>query len=88
MALRDAGDVVAVDAPTYPGLKRAAEVNRLELVPLPAAGSGLDPNSLAALCKRRRVRAVYTMPALHNPPAGSSARLVAARLSPFHGATA
>ncbi|MEM5438603.1 PLP-dependent aminotransferase family protein [Paraburkholderia diazotrophica] len=67
MALFEPGDVVAVDALTYPGFKLAAEANHLELAPLPAAGRGPDLEALAALCKRRRVRAVYTMPTLHNP---------------------
>jgi DNA-binding transcriptional MocR family regulator len=67
MSLLEPGDVVAVDALTYPGFKLAAELGRLELAPIPAAGNGLDPDALAALCKRRRVRAVYTMPTLHNP---------------------
>lgn len=67
MALLEPGDVVAVDALTYPGFKLAAEANRLELAPIPAAGHGPDLDALAALCKRRRVRAVYAMPTLHNP---------------------
>ncbi|WP_043421389.1 PLP-dependent aminotransferase family protein [Cupriavidus basilensis] len=67
MALLEPGDVVAVDALTYPGFKLAAEANRLELVPIPVAGRGPDLDALAALCKRRRVRAVYAMPTLHNP---------------------
>ncbi|MGN8109299.1 PLP-dependent aminotransferase family protein [Paraburkholderia sp. 22098] len=67
LALLEPGDVVAVDSLTYPGFKLAAEINRLELVAVPAAGNGPDLDALAALCKRRRVRAVYTMPTLHNP---------------------
>ena len=67
MALLQPGDVVAVDALTYPGFKVLAEAQRLELAPIPAAGQGPDLDALEALCKRRRVRAVYTMPTLHNP---------------------
>lgn len=67
MALLQPGDVVAVDALTYPGFKLLAEAHRLELAPIPAAGQGPDLDALEALCKRRRVRAVYTMPTLHNP---------------------
>jgi DNA-binding transcriptional MocR family regulator len=67
MSLLEPGDVVAVDALTYPGFKLAAEANRLELAPIPAAGHGPDLDALAALCRRRRVRAVYAMPTLHNP---------------------
>lgn len=67
MALLQPGDVVAIDALTYPGFKVLAEAHRLELVPIPAAGQGPDLDALEALCKRRRVRAVYAMPTLHNP---------------------
>jgi DNA-binding transcriptional MocR family regulator len=67
MALLQPGDVVAVDALTYPGFKLLAQAHRLELAPLPAAGAGPDLDALAALCRRRRVRAVYAMPTLHNP---------------------
>jgi DNA-binding transcriptional MocR family regulator len=67
MALLRPGDVVAVDALTYPGFKAAAEANRLELVALPADGDGPDLDALEAACKRRRLRAIYAMPTLHNP---------------------
>lgn len=67
MALLQPGDVVAVDALTYPGFKVLAEAQRLELAPIPAAGQGPDLDALEALCKRRRLRAVYAMPTLHNP---------------------
>jgi len=67
MALLRPGDVVATDALTYPGFKVLAEAQHLELLPVPAAGLGPDLDALEALCKRRRVRAVYTMPTLHNP---------------------
>lgn len=67
LALFEPGDVVAVDALTYPGFKLAAQALRLELAPVPAAGNGPDLDALAALCRRRRVRAVYAMPTLHNP---------------------
>lgn len=67
MALLQPGDVVAVDALTYPGFKLLAEASRLELAPIPPAGLGPDPEALDALCRRRRVRALYTMPTLHNP---------------------
>lgn len=67
MALLKPGDVVAVDALTYPGFKVLAETLRLELAPLPAAGAGPDLDALERLCTKRRVRAVYAMPTLHNP---------------------
>jgi DNA-binding transcriptional MocR family regulator len=67
MALLNPGDVVAVDALTYPGFKVLAEQHRLELLPIPAAGQGPDLDALENALQRRRVRAVYAMPTLHNP---------------------
>ncbi|MFS2098290.1 PLP-dependent aminotransferase family protein [Variovorax sp. Varisp85] len=67
MALLQPGDVIAVDALTYPGFKVLAEAQRLELAPIPASGQGPDLDALERLCTQRRVRAVYTMPTLHNP---------------------
>ena len=67
MALLRPGDVVATDALTYPGFKVLAEAHRLELAPITMAGQGPDLDELEAMCKRRRVRAVYMMPTLHNP---------------------
>lgn len=68
MALLQPGDVVAIDALTYPGMKALAHAHRLELAPLPMrAGGGMDLDRLETLCRKRPVRAVYTMPTLHNP---------------------
>ena len=69
-ALLQPGDVVAVDALTYPGFKALAGLLHLTLAPLPAAADGaggFDLDALRRLCARRRVKAVYTMPTLHNP---------------------
>jgi DNA-binding transcriptional MocR family regulator len=67
MGLLKPGDVVAVDALTYSGFKVIAEANRLELVPIPLTEHGPDLDGLERLCRKRRIKAVYTMPTLHNP---------------------
>ena len=67
MALLAPGDAIAVDALTYPGIKALAAAHRLELCALPQTGGQTDLDALAALCRRRRIRAVYSMPTLHNP---------------------
>lgn len=67
MALLRPGDVVAVDALTYPGFKIMAEAFGLELAPIPAAAQGPDLDALERLCASRRVKAVYVMPTMHNP---------------------
>jgi DNA-binding transcriptional MocR family regulator len=55
MALLRPGDAVGVDALTYPGFKVLADLLHLGLVP------GLPPDADAD------VRAIYTMPTVHNP---------------------
>ncbi|PWK40389.1 aminotransferase-like domain-containing protein [Pseudomonas sp. OV226] len=82
MALLKPGDVIAADALTYPGFKLLAEALHLEVVPIPVSDQGPDLDAFAGLCRSRSVRAVYTMPTLHNPlgwvmPADQRARLVA-----------
>ncbi|MEU8528901.1 PLP-dependent aminotransferase family protein [Streptomyces sp. NPDC048629] len=67
MATLNAGDVVAVDALTYPGFKVLAHAFRLDLEPIPTTADGPDLEALEKLCATRPVRAVYTMPTLHNP---------------------
>jgi DNA-binding transcriptional MocR family regulator len=67
MGLLRPGEVVAVDALTYPGFKAVAGALKLELVPLPMGAHGTDLDALEHLCKLRAVRAVYCMPTLHNP---------------------
>ncbi|WP_028621151.1 aminotransferase-like domain-containing protein [Pseudomonas sp. Ant30-3] len=67
MALLKPGDVVAADALTYSGFKVLAQALHLELVPIPASDTGPDLDALESLCRRRPVRAVYSMPTLHNP---------------------
>jgi DNA-binding transcriptional MocR family regulator len=67
MALLKPGDVIAVDALTYSGFKVLAETLHLEIVAIPVTPHGPDLDYLHALCRKRPVRAVYSMPTLHNP---------------------
>jgi DNA-binding transcriptional MocR family regulator len=67
MGLLRPGDVIAADALTYPGFKVLAETLHLELVALPSSENGPDLGALERLCTSRSVRAIYTMPTLHNP---------------------
>lgn len=80
MAALTAGDIVAVDALTYPGFKVLAHALHLDLEPVPTTARGPDLDALERLCATRPVRAVYTMPTLHNPlgwvvPAADRVRL-------------
>jgi DNA-binding transcriptional MocR family regulator len=67
MTLLKPGDVIAVDALTYPGFKALAETLHLEIVAIPVTTAGSDLDHLHSLCRQRPVRAVYSMPTLHNP---------------------
>lgn len=67
MALLKPGDVVATDALTYPGFKVTADAQGLELQAIALTAQGPDLDALERLCQRRRVRAVYAMPTVHNP---------------------
>ncbi|WP_047217662.1 MULTISPECIES: PLP-dependent aminotransferase family protein [Delftia] len=66
-ALLRPGDAVAVDALTYPGFRMLAELQDLDLQPVPALDEGPDLDALERLCARRRIRAIHAMPTLHNP---------------------
>jgi DNA-binding transcriptional MocR family regulator len=67
MATLQPGDVVAADALTYPGFKVLAHLLRLDIAALPVTADGPDLDALERLCAERPVRAVYTMPTMHNP---------------------
>lgn len=67
MSLLKPGDVVVVDALTYPGFKILADLYHFEMVALPMSYQGLDLDALSQLCETRNVKAIYMMPTLHNP---------------------
>jgi DNA-binding transcriptional MocR family regulator len=48
-------------------LSKYADDRALELAAFPAYTGGPDLHALAALCSRRSIAAIYTMPTLHNP---------------------
>lgn len=60
-------DMVVSDALTYPGVKMLAELHDLVLQPVPALSDGPDLDALDDMCRRKRVRAIYAMPTVHNP---------------------
>jgi DNA-binding transcriptional MocR family regulator len=80
MAALKAGDLVAVDELTYPGFKVLASAFHLELGSVPATAQGPDLDTLERLSATRPVRAVYTMPTLHNPLGWVMSRSQRARL--------
>jgi DNA-binding transcriptional MocR family regulator len=69
MAMFQPGDVLAIDELTYPGMRNLAQQAHLDLVSVPQRPGygGMDLDRLEALCRKRPVRGIYTMPTLHNP---------------------
>ncbi|MFB7532707.1 PLP-dependent aminotransferase family protein [Streptomyces sp. NPDC056178] len=61
------GDVLAVDALTYPGIKLLSSAHDLDLAPIPVTATGPNLDALDELCRTRPVRAIYTIPTVHNP---------------------
>ena len=75
-AVTQPGDTLAVEALTYPGLRALASLLHLRLAPVAIDEEGLIPEALDAVCRAAPVRALYTMPTLHNP---TTATMPAAR---------
>lgn len=67
LACSKAGDRIAADELTYPGLKQTAAILDREVVAVAMDERGTRPDSLEAVCKRHRPALAYLMPTLHNP---------------------
>ncbi len=67
MALLKPGDVVAIDALTYPGFIALAQAHGLELAPISMTAHGPNLAELERILRARPVKAIFTMPTLHNP---------------------
>ena len=66
-ALARAGDTIACEAVTYPGIKGLAAQLGIRLIGLPADDEGLDPEAFAALCAAEPPKALYCNPTFLNP---------------------
>ncbi|MDR1733014.1 MAG: PLP-dependent aminotransferase family protein [Synergistaceae bacterium] len=61
------GDKIAVDEHTYPGIKTAAAMLGIQLIPVPQGDEGMDVSALETICNRERMNGIYVIPACHNP---------------------
>lgn len=66
-ALFQPGDRVLTEPLTYPGLKGVASMFNLRLQPVAMDDNGMIPDALAAELSKERVKAIYTVPTIHNP---------------------
>ncbi|WP_108124742.1 PLP-dependent aminotransferase family protein [Saccharospirillum mangrovi] len=71
LGLTQAGDGVACEGLTYPGLVAAANQQGLRLMPLAFDDEGLLPGALEAQCLRQPPRVLYLMTRQHNPTGGA-----------------
>lgn len=66
-ALARAGDTIACEAITYPGIKGLAAQLGIKLIGLSVDEDGIDPDAFAALCAAEPPKALYCNPVLLNP---------------------
>jgi 2-aminoadipate transaminase len=61
------GQKVAIESPTHSGTLNLLISKRIEFVPIPVDGDGMDTEYLATVLAQGEVRAVLTIPTFHNP---------------------
>jgi DNA-binding transcriptional MocR family regulator len=66
-SLMQAGEVLAVEQYTYPGMLNLANHLGIRLLPVPMDDNGVRPGSLASLARKHRIRGLYLMSNLQNP---------------------
>nr|WP_014651507.1 PLP-dependent aminotransferase family protein [Paenibacillus mucilaginosus] len=64
------GDRIGVDPHTYPGLKTAAMMLSVQIVPIKSENDGMSPTALEYACKNESIKGIYLIPDYHNPTAG------------------
>lgn len=67
LALLKAGDTLATEHLTYPGLISTARMLGIKLLGLPMDEQGLLPEALEEACRHHRLAALYCTPTLQNP---------------------
>lgn len=65
--LIEPGDIIVSDRLTYYGLKALAQMFRFHIVGIDSDEQGMSAEELDTVCRRERVKAVFTVPSMHNP---------------------
>ncbi len=63
------GDRIGVDHHTYPGLKTAAAMLSIQLVPITWENNEMSPTAFEYACKNDNIKGIYLIPDYHNPTA-------------------
>ena len=66
-SIAEPGDLVLTEELTYPGIRGVADLLHLKLQGVALDDQGLRPDAFAAICRQRKVRALYVTPTLQNP---------------------
>jgi len=61
------GDRIGVDYHTYPGLKTAAAMLSIQLVPMKSENNEMSPIAFEYACKNDNIKGIYLIPDYHNP---------------------
>jgi DNA-binding transcriptional MocR family regulator len=65
------GDRIGADSHTYPGLKTAAAMLSIQIVPIKPENDEMSPTALEYACKNDNIKGVYLIPDYHNPTAST-----------------
>jgi DNA-binding transcriptional MocR family regulator len=65
--LTQAGDCIACEAITYPGIRSLCALTGIELIGLKTDDDGIDPEAFQAACEAQSLKALYVNPTLNNP---------------------
>jgi Transcriptional regulators containing a DNA-binding HTH domain and an aminotransferase domain (MocR family) and their eukaryotic orthologs len=66
-SLFKAGDKVGTDPLTYPGIKTAAKMLGIQLVPIEWSDNEISKEGLINACKNDKIKGIYIIPDFHNP---------------------
>ena len=72
--LRGRRPTVLVEELSYPGFRRAAEIMRADVVPVPMDRDGVIPEALEAAARAHDAQLFCTSPEVHNPTCGFTTR--------------
>ena len=63
------GDRIGADLHTYPGLKTAAAMLSIQVVPIRSKEGVMSPEAFEYACKNDNIKGIYLIPDYHNPTA-------------------
>lgn len=66
-SLFKAGDRIGTDPLTYPGIKTAAKMLGIQLVPIEWAENEITEAGLISACRNDKIKGIYIIPDYHNP---------------------